>query len=84
MLTTPSVATDIILFGAKGDLATRKLVPALFNLYCNNRIHPESKIIGVARTQLSSKEYRQLPSSRRSRGHSSERALRPFGGKGVT
>lgn len=60
MLTTPSVATDIILFGAKGDLATRKLMPALFNLYCNNRIHPESKIIGVSRTQLSSKEYRQL------------------------
>lgn len=53
-------ASDIVLFGAKGDLAIRKLIPSLFNLYYRKRIHLECRIFAVSRTLLSSKEYRNL------------------------
>lgn len=42
-------ACDFILFGAKGDLAMRKLFPALFQLDKANLLNADSKIIGVAR-----------------------------------
>ncbi|QJD71048.1 glucose-6-phosphate dehydrogenase [Marinobacterium sp. LSUCC0821] len=44
-------ACDFVLFGAKGDLAMRKLFPALFQLDKANLLNPKSKIIGVARTE---------------------------------
>jgi glucose-6-phosphate 1-dehydrogenase len=31
-------ATSIIIFGATGDLARRKLLPALFQLWCKGRL----------------------------------------------
>jgi len=52
--------TDIVLFGAKGDLAIRKLIPSLFNLYYRKRIHPKCRLFAISRTVLSSKEYHQL------------------------
>ena len=42
-------ACDFVLFGAKGDLAMRKLFPSLFQLHKANLLNPESTIIGVAR-----------------------------------
>ena len=42
-------ACDFVLFGAKGDLAMRKLFPALFQLDKAMLLNPDSKIIGVAR-----------------------------------
>jgi glucose-6-phosphate 1-dehydrogenase len=42
-------ACDFVLFGAKGDLAMRKLFPALFQLDKAMLLNPDSKIIGIAR-----------------------------------
>ena len=46
-----------ILFGATGDLAMRKLLPALYRRVAAGQIPPESTIIGVARSELSREEY---------------------------
>ncbi len=52
--------TTIVIFGGNGDLAQRKLVPALFNLMCKSRLPEKVKIVGVARTPYSDGEYRDL------------------------
>ncbi len=49
--------TDFVLFGTKGDLARRKLLPSLYELEKAGLIHAETKIIGVARYDLSLEEY---------------------------
>ena len=52
--------TSLIIFGASGDLTRRKLMPALCNLYSKGRIRRELRIVGVARTDLSTAEYREF------------------------
>lgn len=50
----------IILFGASGDLAQRKLYPALYELYQKNRLSPQFAVIGTARRPWSDEYYRQI------------------------
>ncbi len=50
---------DIVVFGGGGDLARRKLVPALFHLDVENRLPPDGRIIAVARSKLTREAYRQ-------------------------
>ena len=40
---------DIVIFGGAGDLAFRKLIPALFNAHLHNRLDTDTRIIGVGR-----------------------------------
>ena len=54
-----SLPTSIVIFGASGDLTRRKLVPALYNLYCNNLLPPNFQIVGFAFTNLDTTEFRQ-------------------------
>ncbi len=44
----PSPA-NIVIFGASGDLTKRKLIPALARMFRTGLVHPQSRIIGVAR-----------------------------------
>jgi glucose-6-phosphate 1-dehydrogenase len=56
----PKILTDpctIVIFGASGDLTWRKLVPALHSLSCDGLIHPNTGIVGVARTPLDKKAF---------------------------
>ncbi|MFL6230072.1 MAG: glucose-6-phosphate dehydrogenase [Pyrinomonadaceae bacterium] len=48
----------IIIFGASGDLAKRKLIPALFRLSQQRLIPAEFAIIGAARTAMETAEFR--------------------------
>ncbi len=41
---------NIVIFGASGDLTKRKLMPALARMYRCGLVHPQSRIIGVARS----------------------------------
>ncbi|WP_419420959.1 glucose-6-phosphate dehydrogenase [Legionella sp. D16C41] len=50
-------ACDLILFGTKGDLASRKLLPALYQLEKQHLLNPQTRIIGVARDNFSSDNY---------------------------
>jgi glucose-6-phosphate 1-dehydrogenase len=47
----------IVIFGASGDLTKRKLVPALHSLACDDLIHPDTRVIGVARSALSDLDF---------------------------
>ncbi|HEY5944294.1 MAG TPA: glucose-6-phosphate dehydrogenase, partial [Kofleriaceae bacterium] len=44
--------TAIVIFGATGDLAGRKLAPALYNLMLDNTLPDPTVIIGVARNEM--------------------------------
>ena len=39
----------VVIFGASGDLTSRKLIPALFNLAQKNRLPTEVQVLGVVR-----------------------------------
>ncbi|SEF20865.1 glucose-6-phosphate dehydrogenase [Variovorax sp. NFACC27] len=55
---------DLVLFGGTGDLAWRKLMPALFQAFRHGSLPPEGRIVGVARDDLSDDQYRELIQSR--------------------
>jgi glucose-6-phosphate 1-dehydrogenase len=51
---------DYVVFGATGDLARRKLMPALYHRLRDGQILDGSRIIGVSRRQMADAEYRAL------------------------
>ncbi len=58
------MAHTMVIFGASGDLTSRKLIPALYRLFQRQRLPPDTRIVGVARSPLSSSDWRaQLESS---------------------
>ncbi len=48
----------IVIVGASGDLTSRKLVPALFNLYLNGGLPDPFLIVGCSRTTMSDQAFR--------------------------
>jgi glucose-6-phosphate 1-dehydrogenase len=54
----PEQTTTIVIFGASGDLTTKKLAPALADLYAKGRLGPEVQIVGVSRTDMTADEFR--------------------------
>ena len=50
--------TTIVIFGASGDLTTKKLAPALADLYAKGRLGPEVQIVGVSRSDMTADEFR--------------------------
>jgi glucose-6-phosphate 1-dehydrogenase len=48
----------VVIFGASGDLTKRKLVPALYRLMQERLLPAEFAIVGLARTEMSSDEFR--------------------------
>jgi glucose-6-phosphate 1-dehydrogenase len=49
----------MVIFGAAGDLTRRKLIPALYNLAKSELLSREFAVVGVARTKISSEEFRK-------------------------
>src|SRR5271170_1654868 len=54
----PSDPCAIVMFGASGDLAKRKLLPALFDLAAHACLAPRFRLLGFARTQISDEKFR--------------------------
>ena len=48
----------IVIFGASGDLTSRKLVPALYNLMRSGSLPADTRIVGFSRTPMSDDEWR--------------------------
>jgi len=48
----------IVIFGGAGDLAHRKLLPALYNLHVDGLLPPRIAIVGVGRKPTTDDEYR--------------------------
>ena len=55
---------DLVLFGGTGDLAWRKLMPALFQAFRHGTLPANGRIIGIGRDDLSAEQYRSLIRSR--------------------
>ncbi|TPH13802.1 glucose-6-phosphate dehydrogenase [Litorilituus lipolyticus] len=53
-------ASEIVIFGALGDLSRRKLLPALYQLEVCNLIHKDSRIVGAARQEHSLDEFKEI------------------------
>src|SRR5712675_1840618 len=49
----------LVIFGASGDLTQRKLIPGLYNLACVGCMNPRFEVLGIARTPMSSEEFRR-------------------------
>ena len=47
----------LVIFGASGDLARRKLVPALFRLFLKGRLPSGVQVLGVSRTRFSDQQW---------------------------
>ncbi|KKI90308.1 glucose-6-phosphate dehydrogenase [Bacillus sp. SA1-12] len=52
-------AITFILFGATGDLAQRKIIPALYSLFVEQKLPPAFSFIGTSLTDLSDDEFHQ-------------------------
>ena len=53
-------ASDLVIFGAAGDLSRRKLFPALYQLELAGLLHSDTRIIGVARNNFNQQDFIQL------------------------
>ena len=49
---------SLVIFGASGDLAFRKLIPALWSLYAARTLPEPFTIVGTARTEMSDQAFR--------------------------
>src|SRR5450759_1215737 len=49
----------IVIFGASGDLASRKLIPAIFSLKSLKLMPEKYAILGIGRTKFSTEEFRK-------------------------
>lgn len=54
----PDVPLSIIVVGASGDLARKKIFPALFALYCQGFLPKAFHVVGFARSPMSDEEFR--------------------------
>ncbi len=51
---------DLVIFGATGDLARRKILPGLFRRFIAGQMPPEARIIGAARAGHDDAGYRRI------------------------
>jgi glucose-6-phosphate 1-dehydrogenase len=56
----PVHPTTLVIFGATGDLAHRKLLPAIYNLAHEGALPEGFNLIGVSRSDMSDDEYRNV------------------------
>ncbi|HUA11016.1 MAG TPA: glucose-6-phosphate dehydrogenase [Solirubrobacteraceae bacterium] len=56
----PIDPTTLVIFGATGDLARRKLLPAIYNLAHDGVLPQRFNLVGVARRELSDDEFRAI------------------------
>jgi len=51
---------SLVIFGGAGDLAHRKLLPALYNLHLDGLLPPRTAIVGVGRKPMTDDQYREF------------------------
>lgn len=49
----------LVIFGASGDLTSRKLIPALYSLFRKGRLPKETRVVGVSRTKYTHEAWRE-------------------------
>ncbi|GAC1486194.1 MAG: glucose-6-phosphate dehydrogenase [Solirubrobacteraceae bacterium] len=56
----PVPPTNLVIFGATGDLAKRKLLPAIYNLAREGALPERFNLVGVSRSDMPHGDYREL------------------------
>ena len=56
----PVEPTNLVIFGATGDLARRKLLPAIYNLAAEGSLPERFNLVGVSRSDMPHGDYREL------------------------
>jgi glucose-6-phosphate 1-dehydrogenase len=51
--------TVVVIFGASGDLTARKLIPAVYNLSCDNLLPAEFFLVGFGRKPIPDDQFRK-------------------------
>ncbi len=57
-MTLEDQSCAFVIFGASGDLTGRKLIPALYNLSCQDLLPPDFATVGFAMTPLTDEQFR--------------------------
>ena len=57
MAAAPSCA--IVIFGASGDLAKRKLIPAIYEMAREGLLDERSYVVGYSRSAMTDEQYRK-------------------------
>ena len=60
---TPASGCVIVIFGASGDLARKKLYPSLYQLYVDKLLPKQFHIVGYSRTKMTQEKFRENLSS---------------------
>ena len=55
----PPIPQAIVVFGASGDLAKKKILPAIYNLAVDNLLSADFYLIGYGRKPISDDAFRQ-------------------------
>ncbi len=58
LLQSPSDPCMLVIIGASGDLTSRKLIPALYNLFRKGGLPARFQVVGCGRTALTDDEFR--------------------------
>ena len=56
----PVHPTSLAIFGATGDLANRKLLPAIYNLAHDGALPERFELIGISRAEMTDAEFREM------------------------
>src|SRR3954452_5901183 len=54
-----ALSSAIVIFGASGDLAKRKLIPAIYEMAREKLLHESSYIVGYSRSEMSDEQFRK-------------------------
>jgi glucose-6-phosphate 1-dehydrogenase len=71
---------DIVVFGATGDLALRKLIPALFHRWCDGQIPGDSRIIAASRDSMSNEAFAEIAATHIINDKASEKRRQAWAG----
>ncbi|MGA1980224.1 MAG: glucose-6-phosphate dehydrogenase [Sedimentisphaerales bacterium] len=76
----PAPPNAMVVFGASGDLAHRKLIPSIFNLFAQDLLDEKFYLLGCGRTKLTDEDFRETAQQaiRESHSGASEKDLNAF------
>ena len=55
----PVDAFDLVIFGGTGDLARRKIYPALYHRFRDGQMPAEARVVGAARSDYDDAQFRE-------------------------
>src|SRR5574338_1673023 len=57
---TPIEPCTLVIFGGSGDLARRRLIPALYNLLLDGLLPADYAVIGLGRKEMTDDKFREV------------------------